>query len=91
MEWREADKIKHAEPRLFAREEIERKLSELGDPLEKLSTINWEIFREAIENALERKDLSKGGRPPYDSILMFKILVLQRLYNLFDDQAELQN
>ena len=80
--------MKHTEPRLFAQEEIERKLSELGDPLEKLSKIDWEIFREAIETALERKDLSKGGRPPYDSILIFKILVLQRLYNLSDDQAE---
>ena len=56
--------MKHAEPRLFEEEKIERKLSELVDPLEKLSTINWGIFREIIENTLERKDLSKGGRPP---------------------------
>ena len=80
--------MKHAEPRLFAEEEIERKLSELGDPLEKLSTIDWEIFRETIENVLERKDLSKGGRPPYDTILLFKILILQRFYNLSDDRLE---
>ena len=58
--------MKHAEPRLFAREERDKKLSKLGNPLEKLYAIDWEIFREAIENALERKDLSKGGRPPYE-------------------------
>ena len=28
------------------------------------------------------------GRPPYDPVLMFKVLVLQALYNLSDDQAE---
>ena len=76
------------EPRLFAEEERDKKLSMLGDPLEKLYVIDWEIFRSTIENALERKDLSKGGRPPYDSILLFNILILQRLYNLSDDQTE---
>ena len=32
----------------------------------------------------------KGGRPPYDPVLMFKILVLQTLYTLSDDQTEYQ-
>ena len=58
--------MKHTEPNLFAEEERDKKLSELGDPLEKLSKIDWEIFRSTIENALERKNLSKGGRPPYE-------------------------
>jgi IS5 family transposase len=31
-----------------------------------------------------------GGRPPYDYVLMFKILILQRFYNLSDDQVEYQ-
>ena len=83
--------MKHTEANLFAEEERNKKLSRLGDPLEKLYAIDWEIFRSTIEDALERKDLSKGGRPPYDSILLFKILILQRLYNLSDDQTELQN
>lgn len=29
-----------------------------------------------------------GGRPPYDLVVMFKILVLQALYNLSHQQAE---
>jgi len=31
-----------------------------------------------------------GGRPPYDVVLMFKVLVLQHLYNLADEQTEYQ-
>ena len=31
-----------------------------------------------------------GGRPAYDYVLMFKIIILQRLYNISDDQTEYQ-
>ncbi|MBU0460772.1 MAG: IS5 family transposase [Nanoarchaeota archaeon] len=67
-------------------------LSKMGDPLEKLNkVINWEIFRKPIEKIIPRKNKSsKGGRPSYDCILMFKIIVLQILYNLSDDQTEFQ-
>jgi IS5 family transposase len=40
--------------------------------------------------ALARSDRSRGGRPPYDAVLMFRILVLQALYSLSDEQAEFQ-
>jgi transposase, IS5 family len=33
-------------------------------------------------------DRVKGGRPPYDAILMFKVLALQTLYTLSDEQTE---
>ena len=66
-------------------------LSMAGDPLEKLAdVVNFEVFRYRLEKALKRSDRRKGGRPPYDSVLMFKILVLQALYNLSDDQIEFQ-
>lgn len=66
-------------------------LSTAGDPLEKLAdVVNFEVFRYRLEKALKRSDRRKGGRPPYDSVLMFKILVLQALYNLSDDQIEFQ-
>ena len=32
-----------------------------------------------------RLSRAKGGRPPYSTLLMVKILVLQQLYNLADD------
>ena len=43
-----------------------------------------------MAKALKRSNRSKGGRPPFDAVMMFKILVLQVLYNLSDDQAEFQ-
>ena len=32
----------------------------------------------------------KGGRRAFDYVMMFKILILQRYYNLSDDQVEYQ-
>ena len=48
------------------------------------------LFRGELETALERSDRSKGGRPPYDAVLMFRVLVLQTLYTLSDDATEYQ-
>ena len=73
---------------LFGTEIQFEKLTELGDPLLKINkTIDWEIFRKTIEEAI-RKDMSKGGRPPYDAVLMFKITMLQQWYGLSDMAAE---
>jgi IS5 family transposase len=67
------------------------KLSALGDPLEKLNAgIDFDIFRNLLEAGLTKPIKGKGGRPPYDYVLMFKILILQRYYNLSDDQTEYQ-
>jgi IS5 family transposase len=69
--------------------QLER-LKKLGDPLVKINElINWEMFREIIETAI-RKDMSKGGRPPYDVILMYKITMLQQWYGLSDAGVEYQ-
>jgi transposase, IS5 family len=66
-------------------------LSAKGDPLERLAAaVDFELFRAELEAALQRSDRSKGGRPPYDPVLMFKVLVLQTLYTLSDEQAEYQ-
>lgn len=66
-------------------------LSKAGDPLERLlSVIDFEIFRDELDAALNRSDGSKGGRPPMDPVFMFKILVIQALYGLSDAQAEFQ-
>lgn len=66
-------------------------LSEMGDPLAILNrVINWEEFRSVLASKILRKHGSKGGRPPFDLVMMFKILVLQRFYNLSDDQTEFQ-
>lgn len=66
-------------------------LSNFGDPLEKLNAVvDFEVFRQELEKGLDLSDGSQGGRPPYDAILMFKILILQSLYSLSDDQIEFQ-
>jgi IS5 family transposase len=52
--------------------------------------VDFEVFRSPLLKALRRSDRSKGGRPPYDPVQMFKVLVLQALYNLSDDQTEFQ-
>ena len=66
-------------------------LSQHGDPLDTLALhIPWDTFRPALEAVLHRSKREKGGRPPFDAVLMFKTLVLQSLYNLSDDQTEYQ-
>jgi IS5 family transposase len=48
----------------------------------------FEDFRPLLEDALEHKDRSLGGRPPMDAVMMVCIQVLQSLYNLGDSGAE---
>ena len=67
------------------------KLSQLGDSLEKLNDgINFELFRELLMDKLSKSPKAPGSRPPYDYVMMFKILILQRYYNLSDEQVEYQ-
>src|SRR6266496_2411525 len=75
--------------------DVERRLeaiSALGDPLETIKkVVPWEDFRTDIEAVTETKPeerKSNAGRKPYDTILKFKILVLQSLHNLSDDRTE---
>jgi IS5 family transposase len=66
-------------------------LDNAGDPLKKLNdVIDWEKFRPILQKVREKERKSQAGRKPYDVVLMFKILVLQSLYNLSDDSVEYQ-
>ena len=63
------------------------KISKQGDPLRRLDEyIDWEMFHTILEKAFRKDAKGPGGRPPFDYVMMFKILVLQRLYNLSDAQ-----
>jgi len=76
--------------KLFGVETQIGRLTRLGDPLKKINElVDWEMFREQIEGAI-RKDMSKGGRPPYDAIMMYKITMLQQWYGLSDAGVEFQ-
>jgi IS5 family transposase len=67
------------------------KITKMGDVLEMLNAIvNWQIFIPVLERAIPREKSTKGGRPPFDRLLMFKILIIKRLYNLSCDQTEFQ-
>jgi transposase len=43
-----------------------------------------------LKRALQKEPKGPGGRPPFDYVMMFKILILQQLYNISDAQAEYQ-
>ena len=72
-------------------EEFRREKIAAKDPLTILnSKVNWEQFRPALEDSFIHIDYSLGGRPPFDRLMMFKILILQEYYGLSDDQMEFQ-
>jgi transposase, IS5 family len=50
--------------------------------------VDFELFRADLERAVPRSDRAKGGRPPFDHVLMFKTLVLQTSHNLSDERTE---
>jgi hypothetical protein len=61
------------------------KLTKLGDPLQKLNKFNnWKILESPINEAFknEDRDLSRGGRPPLNRVILFKAFIIQGLYNL---------
>lgn len=62
-----------------------------GDPLVKLNAhVDWKQFKPLLEAVFARDDRGVGGRPPYDYLMMFKVLILQRYYNLSDAQTQFQ-
>jgi len=77
---------------LFDKDETSLKLSKLGNPLEKLhKVIDFEMFRSELEsNMLNQDKKSRAGSKPYNVVMMFKIILLKRFYNLSDEQAEYQ-
>lgn len=86
--------MKHINPiGLFDDHFVLEKLIKLNDPLVRLNQyIDWSIFENTLTKYFDKNkgDKSKGGRPSYSKILLFKSLVLQSLYNLSDEQLEYQ-
>lgn len=77
---------------LFDAENSARKLSEIGNPLEKLdSVIDFEMFRSRLEASMVNHGTkSKAGAKQYDVVMMFKVMVLRQYYNLSYEQTEYQ-
>ena len=79
------------QPGFFDLQDRLHKIDKNGDPLAKINeTVNWEMFRLALERARDKNRQSAVGPKGYDVILLFKILILQSLYNLSDDATEFQ-
>ena len=77
------------QPGFFDIDDRLRRLSDLGDQLETFrSAVDFEVFRPELHAALSYTDRTEGGRPPFDPVLMFKILVIQATNNLSDERAE---
>ncbi len=66
-----------------------KRLSDLGDPFDAFrSAVDFELFRPDLNAALCYSGGSQGGRPPFDPVMMFKILVIQAANNLSDERTE---
>jgi IS5 family transposase len=76
-------------PGFFDDERRRAKLTAMGDPLVRIDSImDWEMFRPELHQLYAHERKSAAGRKAIDVVLMFKILILQRLHNLSDDQTE---
>lgn len=77
---------------LFDEHDTYQKLSEIGNPLDMISkVIAFEMFRGILEEKLLNKDKkNNAGAKPFDLVMMFKIMILQRYYGLGDTQIEYQ-
>ncbi len=79
---------------LFDENERFEELTKLGDPLMILkNNIDWESFRDILNQirlAQNPKNVNNVGRKPFDVVMMFKILILQRYYDISDEQMEFQ-
>lgn len=76
-------------PGFFDMDERLAELSSKGDDLERVNAVvDFELFRASLEVAVPRADRSKGGRPPFDAVFMFKVMILQTMYSLSDERTE---
>lgn len=78
------------QPGFFDVENRIEKTKQYNSPLLRLSGhIDFDFFRSELDQYFRKgKDYSKGVRPTYDYVLMFKILIIQHFYNISDDQNE---
>ena len=80
--------IKHS---LFADQEREAKLTELGDTLRLLEQhVDFAALAASVDHTAPRPSRERGGRPPFPTELMVRVLLIQQLFNLSDEQMECQ-
>jgi IS5 family transposase len=79
-------------PGLFDIDNRLAELAQMGDCLARLdSLIDWNLFVQAVEPLVgSANSTTAGGRPAYSTTIMLKLLILQRLHNLSDEQTQFQ-
>jgi len=74
---------------LFSDQHHKETLDKLGDPLRAIEAcIDFAVLAEEVDRIAPRHVSPQGGRPPFPTETMVRILVLKRLYNLSDEQME---
>ena len=69
-------------------DKLER-LSDCGDSLETMGRVaSFEVFRPALEKALASGEGARSGRPAYDPVAMFKVLILAAQSTVSDARVE---
>ena len=76
----------------YSKNATRKKISQVnGDALDLLnSSVDWDAFVPELNAAIPRRINRKGGRPPFNNLFMFKILIVKWLYKLSFDQTEYQ-
>ena len=77
------------QPGFFDVDDRLKRLGDLGDQLEGFPTaVDFEMFRPDLDAALAYFDGAQGGRPPFDPVMIFKVLVIQTTNKHSDERAE---
>ena len=72
-------------------EDRQQKLEQKKSLLNQLNQlVPWENFRPILMQIHDKPRKSQAGRPPTDVLLLFEMLVLQKLYNISDEELEYQ-
>jgi len=83
--------IQPVAPGFFDGQHRLEQIHSLGDPLAALNAVmDWAIFVPVLARIPRAEPKAPGGRPAYLPLTLFKILVLQSLYGLSDEQAQFQ-
>ena len=79
------------QPGFWDLEARQQKLEQKKDFLSRLNRlVPWETFRPVLEEIRVKPRKSQAGRKPLDVLLLFKMLVLQKLYTISDEDLEYQ-
>jgi IS5 family transposase len=76
-------------PGLFDPEALMERVAATDHVLWRINAlVEWDRFLPTLKEVFPEGPKELGGRPRYDLLLMFKVMVLKHLYNLPDEQLE---